>query len=235
MIRLQEDDKYPNTQKTCGWTEEICRYLDYLTTIDISHSTLASEALILVCNDDDRQAGPMRARKDFKVHHANYHLSSTRTRTTPSSHDHSMKHCEQTRNGGAQNGKPIGRKLPLHHPHNNGGNTNTKTLNDANTETLNGEITIGARVMATDSFKVTWEFFHRFRVQTLANVVHATGCEARTPRRTHIFSQCCRCRAPLTFRRTCVWLRMSQGCVAPLAHSKFIHSQHVSSTTLRCA
>ena len=30
-------------------------------------------------------------------------------------------------------------------------------------------------------------FFHRFRVQTLANVVHATGCEDRTPCRTHIF------------------------------------------------
>ena len=41
--------------------------------------------------------------------------------------------------------------------------------------------------MATDSFEATQDCFHRFRVQTLANVVHAMVDEDRRPRRTHIF------------------------------------------------
>ena len=45
---------------------------------------------------------------------------------------------------GVSIGKPAGRNLlPLHHPHNNGGNADTKTLNGANTKALNGEITNG--------------------------------------------------------------------------------------------
>ena len=41
--------------------------------------------------------------------------------------------------------KLTGRKLLLLHLHNNGGNTNTKTRNGANTKTLNGEILIGGK------------------------------------------------------------------------------------------
>ena len=58
--------------KAHGWTEEYCRYLDNLTTIDISHTApwhqrhRYESTIPLVCNDDDRQAGPMTARKDFK-------------------------------------------------------------------------------------------------------------------------------------------------------------------------
>ena len=37
--------------------------------------------------------------------------------------DHSVKHYEQNWSGRAKIGKPTGRKLPLDHPHNNGGNT----------------------------------------------------------------------------------------------------------------
>ena len=61
-------------------------------------------------------------------------------------------------------------------------------------------------------------WFHRFRVQTFANVVHATGGEDRTPRRTHIFlsvvsvghrypshAHACGSR----FHRSCVALRTS--------------------------
>ena len=36
------------------------------------------------------------------------------------------------------------------------------------------------RVMATDSFKATWDFFTDFRVQTLANVVQTDHLVART-------------------------------------------------------
>ena len=72
MIRWQEDEKHRNSQQAHGWTEECCRYLDNLTTMDIScttpwHQKFWYESTItLVCNDDDRQTGPMRARKDFE-------------------------------------------------------------------------------------------------------------------------------------------------------------------------
>ena len=78
-----------------------------------------------------------------------------------------MTHCESTWNG---------KRLP-HHLHNNGGNTNTKTL----------EINIGGKCDGYRLFQSHSGFFHRVRVQTLANVVHAKGSEDRTPLRTHIF------------------------------------------------
>ena len=55
-----------------GWTEEYCRYLDYLTTIDISYTApwhqrhRYESTITLACNDEDRQAGPMKARRDFR-------------------------------------------------------------------------------------------------------------------------------------------------------------------------
>ena len=72
VIRWQDDEKYRNSRQAHGWTEEYCRYLDYLTTIDISYITPWHQrdqyecTITLVCNDEDRQAGPMKARKDFK-------------------------------------------------------------------------------------------------------------------------------------------------------------------------
>ena len=116
-------------------------------------------------------------------------------RTRECGKDHSMKHCEQTWNGRVNSGTPTGCNLPFHHPHNNGGNTNIKTLNGANTETLNGDFTIGGKSDGYGLFQSHIGFFHRFRVQTLANVVHATGCKDRTPRRTPISSQSCQCLA----------------------------------------
>ena len=71
-IRWQENEKYRKTQQAHGWTEEYCRYPDYLTTIDISyiapwHQRHQYESTItLACNDEDRVAGPMKARKDFR-------------------------------------------------------------------------------------------------------------------------------------------------------------------------
>ena len=37
-IRWQQDEKYRNSQRARGLTEEYCRYLDYLATIDISYT-----------------------------------------------------------------------------------------------------------------------------------------------------------------------------------------------------
>ena len=59
--------------------------------------------------------------------------------------------------------------------------------------------TLVERVMAQSRIG----FFHRFRVQTLANVVHVMAEEDRTPCRTHIFSVS----RTLTIIRTCVWLK----------------------------
>ena len=92
VISWQEDEKYRNSQQAHGWTEEYCRYLDYLATIDISctvpwHQKHWCESTItLVCNDDDRQAGPMRARKDFKP----------RTRTTECLHSEERENKAKT-------------------------------------------------------------------------------------------------------------------------------------------
>ena len=68
----QEDEKYRNFQQAHGWTEEYCRYLDYLTTIDFSYTAswhrrhLYESTITLACNDEDRQTGPMKGREDFK-------------------------------------------------------------------------------------------------------------------------------------------------------------------------
>ena len=72
VIRWQEDAKNRNSQQGHEWTEEYCRYLDYLTTIDISYTApwhqrhRYKNTHMLVCYDEDRQAGPMKARTDFK-------------------------------------------------------------------------------------------------------------------------------------------------------------------------
>ena len=62
-----------------------------------------------------------------------------------------MEHCEQTWNGTAKIGDPTGRKLRLHHLHNNGGNTNTKTLN--------GKINIGGKSGCSRLFQSHIEIF----------------------------------------------------------------------------
>ena len=97
------------------------------------HRTLASQTRVrnttmLVCNDDDRQAGPMRARRDLE--------STTQPITVLRQEQGRQNVYFPNWKGTATIGrKTTGRKLPFRHPHNNGGNTNTKTLD--------GEITIG--------------------------------------------------------------------------------------------
>ena len=72
VIRWQEDGNYRNSQQAHGCTEQYCRYQDYLTTIDKSYPApwhqrhWYESTIALVCNDEDRQPGPMIARKDFK-------------------------------------------------------------------------------------------------------------------------------------------------------------------------
>ena len=43
-IRWQEGEKYRNSPKAHGWTEEYCRYLDYLDDRHLPHRTLAPQA-----------------------------------------------------------------------------------------------------------------------------------------------------------------------------------------------
>ena len=54
-IRWEEDEKYRNSRQPHGWTEEYCRYLDYLDDRHLPHRTLAPQA---------PEAGPIRARRD---------------------------------------------------------------------------------------------------------------------------------------------------------------------------
>ena len=68
--------------------------------------------------------------------------------------DHSIKHCEQTWNDTAKIGNLTGRKLPLHHLHSNGGNTNTRTLN--------GEINFGGNSDGHRLFQSHVDFFAGF-------------------------------------------------------------------------
>ena len=80
---------------------------------------------------------------------------------------------------------------------------NIKTFNGVDTKTPHGKIMIGVvfqfaagSCCATPTNTIfngktengeSAVFFSKFRVQTCANVVHATVSENRTPRRTHIF------------------------------------------------
>ena len=189
VIRWQEDEKHRNSKQAHGWTEEYCRYLDFLTTFDISYTVpwhqrhQHESAITLVCNDDDRQAGLTRARRDFKP---------TTKILTGLRQEQGLQNCEQNWNGWVNIGKLAGRNLlPPHHQHNKGGNTNTETLSMARTPRHSmarspmARSQVVERVMATDSLQILCgshfarflhirRIFHRFRVQTLANVVHAT-------------------------------------------------------------
>ena len=209
VIRWQEDEKFRHSQ-TSSWMDRGILPIPGPPHDDrhLVHRTLAPEALVRKHHHagiDDRQAGLMRARKNpSPLRNLSQVFDKNKDdripffpRTREYGKDHSTKHCEQTWNGTARIGKPTGRKLPLHHLHNNGGNTNTKTRNGANTKTLNGEILIGGKSDGYRLFQSHVGFFHRFRVLTL----FPSECRAdRSPRRTQRFSQC---RAHLTITRVC--------------------------------
>ena len=113
-----------------------------------------------------------------------------------------MKHREQTWSGTDKIGDPTGRKL-LHHLHNNGGNTNTKTLN--------GKINIGGK-SGYRSFQSHVDFSQISRTDI-------SECRARVGRAktehlvARIFSHCCALDHRLSHELAC---GSSLGCVAPL-------------------
>ena len=105
------------------------------------------------------------------------------------------------------------------------------------------------RVMATDSLQILRgrhfarflrirRFVHRFRVQTLPYVVHATGGEDRTLRRTHIFQSLLVSRMPehIKSRTHVCGLRLDDPChrvvCCLVAHPKSFHLKAFFHTTL---
>ena len=162
-------------------------------------------ALTLVCNDDDRQVGPMRARKDFKT--TTKILTSLRQEQgrqnsfIPKNERVRQRNFSEALRTELEWQSPnwknlLGRNLlPLHHPHNNGGNTNIKTLNGANTKTLNGEITSGGKSDGCSvDFCVTDFAYRHWRMSCSRRSV-----EDRKNTSSHAhFSQSCQCRAHLS-------------------------------------
>ena len=229
-IRWQEDEKYRNSQQAHGWTGEYCRYLDYQTTIGISytapwHQRYRYESTItLVCNDG-RQSGPMRARKDFKPtakilaslrqeqgRQNSFIPKNERMRQRPFDEASRAELEWMSQNWKTCFSQPSSSSSSQQY------GANTKTLNSMARSPM-ARSQVVERVKATDSLQTLRgshfarllrfrRFLHRFRVQTLANVVHATVSEDRTPRRTHIFPSLVSFpHRTRTFTRTCVWLK----------------------------
>ena len=221
-----------NSQKVHGWTD-FCLFLDHLTTIDISytapwHQRHRYESTITqVWNDVDRQAGPMRARRDLSPPpELSQVFDKSKVASIPSCRrtreygkDHSMKHCEQTWSSRVNIGKPTGRNLPLHHPHNNGGNTNTKTLKyGANTKTHNGANTSGGMSDGYRLFQSRKRFFTDFTYRH-----QRRSCTRRGLKTEHLVARTFY--SVLSVSRTfdlhtCVWLKISQELCGPSAQLK---------------
>ena len=116
----QNDEMYRESQKVHGWTEDYCRYLDFLTT-DISYSASYWYPMMMIDKLDRRErekmlSPPRKLSQIFDENKDDRTLIFRRTREHGT--DHSMKHCEQTWHGTAKIGKPSGGKLPPHHLHN---------------------------------------------------------------------------------------------------------------------
>ena len=71
--RWQNDEQYRTSQLAIGWTETHCGYLDYLTTIDISHHapchqrSLYESTVTMKSNDPNPQSGPMWKTEDYRA------------------------------------------------------------------------------------------------------------------------------------------------------------------------
>ena len=168
LVGLPHDDRSSRTARlgTSGnGTRTPCWYPTMISKLDR-------------CEREKISSPPRSVSEFFNEKKDDKTLTSRSTRERAK--DHSMKHREQTWTGTAQIGDPTCRKLPLHELHNKGGNTSTKTLNS--------KINIGGDSDGYRLFQSRVDFFRRYRVQTSANVVHATGGEHRTPCRTHNFS-----------------------------------------------
>ena len=130
-IRWRKNEKYRNSQLAHGWTEEYCRYLDYLTTIDISHVATWEqrhryESTITVARTtQDRQDGPMNTRKDFKP----------TTQVLASLRQEQGRQNSPTPKNARTRQRPFDEELQA--------KLECKTLNGVHTKTPNGEITHG--------------------------------------------------------------------------------------------
>ena len=232
---------FENLTKIHGWTEDLCRFLDYFTTVDISYSAIWHQRnryennILLVSNDDDRHAGPMRARKDFKP------TTQTLTDLRP----------EQ----GRQNSY-----IPKNE------RARQRTVDEALRADLEwhsqNSKTHWSQTSSSSSSHQWWQHEHQdtqwrdqnwwkeWWLQTLSKPhrifsqisrTDISECRARdgmwrqnTWSHVH-FSQC---RALLTITRTCVWLkglRLKLGMCCTFCTLKVIQSQHVSSTTPWCS
>ena len=162
MLRCQIDEKCRESQKVRGWTEDYYQYLDHLTTIDISYSATWHQrnryenTIVLVGNDDDRQAGPMRAREDFR---------STTHNLTVLQREQGRQNSHIPKNERARQ-RPFNEALRADLEwHTNGGNTNTKTLN--------GQTNIGGQSDGYRLFQSHTEFF------SLISRTDISECRAR--------------------------------------------------------
>ena len=200
VIRWQEDEKHRNSQTVVDgqknfafiWTVSLrstSRTVRHGTTGTSTRAPSRWYAVMMIAKVDrcehEEILSPLHEFSQVFDKNKDERILLFR-RTREYGKDHSMKHCEQSWDGRVKFGTFIGRNFPLHPPHNNGGNTNTKILNAANIKTLNGEITVGGN---SDDYRHLSKpyriFFTEFRVQTPANDVHATGGEDRTLRCTH--------------------------------------------------
>ena len=86
LSRWQNDEKCRISQLAHGWTEDYCRYLDYLTTIDISSSAPYHQrhryenTISMKCNDTNPQPGPIESKKRLSSYHKSLGKSSCITR-----------------------------------------------------------------------------------------------------------------------------------------------------------
>ena len=73
LARWMSDERYRNSQLAVGWTETYCRYLDYFTTVDITHYAPHHQrkqyesTITMKCNDPNLQSGAMRIRDDHRT------------------------------------------------------------------------------------------------------------------------------------------------------------------------
>ena len=198
------------------WTAS--RRSTFLTSRPGSRGT-GTRALTLACNTQDRQEGPLNTRKDFKPtmqalaslrqeqgRNNSYSPKNERTRQRPFDQElyTKLEWMSQKQNWWhSQWSGHQGTQWRDHqwqdHDWSGVSVRNRKLLCDTDQQDYQWK----------DLIWKIFNFFHTCRVQTLANVVHSTVCEDRTPRRTHIFSQSCRvahARAHLIMQ-TCAWLK----------------------------
>ena len=222
--RWQLDEKYQASQTARGWTEDYWRHLDYLATVDIWYVVTWNErsryenSLVLKVNVG-QLPGPIKDREDCsqgalvlaalqrqKGWVNPFIPKNERERHWPFDEELRSNHVWQSWNWNVNQSQASSSSLTTwwqsgkwHEPQQNNGKTN------------NGGKSCDYSLSDPSVFwQESCTFVVFFRVQTSANVVHATGwCRqnvvASTERDTdaHFFS----CHAHVTdMKRTCVWL-----------------------------